>query len=95
MRIDKLFNICHRNGNQDVCVVLFVKRVVFEKRKSIYIYYFPLLLSLCLICLSRYCCSVFQLSPHMSSLSLPDLVLLTLLRGNILAYNFVIIFVVL
>ena len=68
--------------------------MIFKKRKSISIYSLPLLLSLCLICLSRYCCSVFLLSPDMSSFSLPVLVLLTMLWGNILAYNFIIICVV-
>ena len=71
-------------------MVLFVIRVLFKKRKSIHIYFlafFP--------CFSHYVLSAnidivaqFSCSPDMSSLSLPVLVLLTLLWGNVLAINF-------
>ena len=84
------------NSNQEVCVVLFVIRVLFKKRKSIHIYslaFFP--------CFPHYALSSykdivaqFSCSPDMSSLSLPVLVLLTLLWGNVLAYNFNIIILV-
>ena len=76
-------------------MVLFIIRLVFKMSKSIHIYSLSFLLSLYHICLSGYKCSVFWRSPDMSSLSLPVLVLLTLLRGNVLPYNFIIIYVVL